>query len=190
MISTVAAGPAVPSANAAWAQPANIQTNKCPGGVQPSLFIPDQSGNLHTVAGVDENSNNSHTSGTLEFCHSVWFNDTLITPPQGNNAFVDIAHIFGIDTSSSNQDRTLWLTGNSPTGDSASRYALEVLQAELDFNCVGWFDHGIARWRSHDGKFSAVDRGRVDELDDQRVRNECDHGSHVPQWRRLRFRGC
>lgn len=136
-ITAAGAGATVPTTATAFVQPANVQASECPLGVIPTIFMPDNSGNYRTWAGVDPNSNNGQTSGTFEICHRTWFTDQQVTPPGGNNAFVLFDHTYGTGTSASNQDRTVWMQGQSPVNDSAARYAEEVLQLELDFACNG-----------------------------------------------------
>lgn len=157
VISTPGAGTTPPTANTAWVQPPNVQTDECPPGVIPSIFTPDQSGNFHTTAGVDVNSNNSRTTGTLEFCRSVWFNDTLVSPPTGNNAMVAFTHTWGQNVSTANQDRAVHVFAQTVTNDSASHYGLEGLQSEVIFNCSGCTLTGTP-----DGEVSAVSASNQD----------------------------
>jgi hypothetical protein len=106
-------------------------------GIIPSIFTQDMSGNWHTAGGVDLNSNNGITSGFLTFCRHMRFDDQQLEPPYGNNAAWMFNHMAGVGISTANQDRNVWLNTQTPTGDSASRYGVENLQAETDFNCNG-----------------------------------------------------
>jgi hypothetical protein len=135
-ITTSGAGANAPTVNTAWLQPPNIQATECPSSIIPSMFLPDNSGNYRTMGGVEPNSNNGQTSGTWEICHRTWFNDTLTVPPGGNNAFVLIDHQAATGTSNTNQDRSLWVGGGTPSGFSGSLYAAEAIQSELGFNCT------------------------------------------------------
>jgi hypothetical protein len=136
-ITALSSGAAAPILNTAFLQPPNVQTNECPLGVIPSIFTQDMSGNYHTAGGVDLNSNNGITSGFLMFCRHMRFDDQQLEPPYGNNAAWMFNHMAGVGISTANQDRNVWMNTQTPTGDSASRYGVENLQAETDFNCNG-----------------------------------------------------
>jgi hypothetical protein len=144
-------GVALPTVNTAIIQPPNVQATECPPAVAPSIFTPDASGNFHTAAGVDFTSTNGQTSGTLEFCRRTWFTDQQLSPVGGNNAFIVMDHSAGVGTATTNQDRTLWLGWQNPANDAATRYGVEDLQAELDFNCNGCTING-----SPDAEVTAV----------------------------------
>src|SRR5579872_1429729 len=156
-ITAPGSGAAVPTTNGAIPQPPNVQATECPPSVIPTIFMPDNSGNYRTWAGVDPNSNNGQTSGTFDICHRTWFTDEKATPPGGNNGFVIIDHLFGTGTSTSNQDRALWVGAVSPANDSATRYAEEGIQSELDFNCNGCTINGSPDGEVTDASFNTTE---------------------------------
>ena len=137
VLQSAGAGSSPPSTNTAYSIPSPLNASLCPADVNPLWYTQDSSGNWNSWMGVDPSSNNVTPTGTPEFCFRTWFNDTKVSPPEGNNTFVGIAHKSAIGTSAANQDRSLWVSHASPSGDSATRYGLEAIQAELDFNCNG-----------------------------------------------------
>lgn len=139
VISAPGLGAVFPAKNTTGPNPANAQATKCGVGINPFAWYQDNSGLSQTWIGIDPFSANGQT-GTPEFCARTWFTDRAAqdnSAPQGHNAFVLIDHSAGTGTSTSNQDRALWVGNSTPSGDSATRYAVEGIQAEVDFNCNG-----------------------------------------------------
>jgi hypothetical protein len=108
------------------------------------LTTPD--GTAHQQAGVDLGTTNTisnqsrnwftgptNAPGIFTVCRTTYFRDNGASAQGGKNAFVSINHLFGIGTSSTNQDRALWITG-ATNGLSANYYGLETIQGELDIN--------------------------------------------------------
>lgn len=133
-ITAAGAGAAVPVTNGSILQPPGILASECPPSVTPTIFTPDNVSGWHTAAGVDINSNNNQTSGTLEFCRRTWFTDMKTDPVPGNNALIAVAHSWGTGVAvSTNQDRAMHIWAQNAAGDSTSRYGLEGLQVETLF---------------------------------------------------------
>lgn len=108
------------------------------------LTTPD--GVAHQQAGVDFGTTNTlfnqsrnwftgptDAPGIFTLCRTTFFRDNGAVGQSGKNAFVSINHLFGTTTSSTNQDRALWVSG-ATSGDSSSYYGLEAIQTELDIN--------------------------------------------------------
>jgi len=152
-------GSAPPTINTAIITPPGLTATECPPGILPSMFEPDNTAGIyHTWLGVDPYSNNGRTNGTPVFCHSTRFNDMKQEPTFGNNAFVLVDHMFGTNTSTSNQDRSLWVGAATVTGDTGSHYALEGIQSELDINSGSGFSiTGSVSGEISDGSFNVTD---------------------------------
>lgn len=131
-------GIALPTINTAIPQPPNVQASLCPPSVIPSLFVGDTNGNFQTQGGVDPFFDNVNgppgPGGALVFCRRVQFNDTLLSPPFGKNAFVNIRHRYPTGTSAANQDRGLSLVSDTAITDASAHFGLEGVQSEVDMN--------------------------------------------------------
>ena len=141
----------------AYLNPANLQATECPPGVIASVFSVDDSGNYRTYEGVDLYSNNGRTAGTPTICHATAFTDQGVEPVVGNNAFVVIDHTAGVNTSASNQDRALWVNHANPASDTATRYGLEAIQAEMDLNGAPTAINGSPDGEVTSGSFQVAD---------------------------------
>ena len=106
------------------------------------LTTPD--GVTHQLGGMDLGTGNqlynpsrnwftgpTDAPGIFTICRTTFFRDNRAASQSGKNAFVSVNHQFGTNTSSTNQDRALWVSG-ATSGDSANYYGLEAIQAELD----------------------------------------------------------
>jgi hypothetical protein len=145
VISTPGAGSAAPTVTTAFVQPPNLQASDCPPSVLPTGFIQTNDGNYHTQSGVSTPTTNGLT-GVLVDCRQHFFTDygaatnparASSEPIAYNNSFMAINHLFGQYTSTTNQDRALSIWATNPANDSSTRYAMEGLQIENDFNCNG-----------------------------------------------------
>jgi hypothetical protein len=134
--------------------PAKALSSECPPQVNPFMWVQDVNLNYHSQAGIDTVTTDPidgppAPAGTLVFCRRIYFNDTQILPQSGKNAFISINHMAGVGTVATNQDRALWITVENPINDTATRYALEGIQVEADFN-------GTPTFSGHpDGEVSA-----------------------------------
>lgn len=137
------AGSALPTTNTAIIQPPNVQATNGPAGFIPSVFFPKADGNYYPWLGVEWNSCDAVAGppppcGTPMFTHRTYFNDNPAnTPVGGKHSFIVMDHLAGIGTTTTAQDRTLWVNWANPVNDAATRYAAEGIQVELDFNCNG-----------------------------------------------------
>lgn len=120
---------------------------ECPQSQFNTMYwITTPDGVAHQQAGVDLGTTNAlynpslnwftgptDAPGIFTVCRTTFFRDNRAIGQGGKNAFVSINHLFGTNTSSTNQDRALWVSGFT-SGDSASYYGLEAIQTELDIN--------------------------------------------------------
>lgn len=141
VITAIPTTSAPPTTNAVLPAPPNAVTTGCPLNVTPWWYVPDENGVPHPQAYVSQTTANAWTGGIITECRAHWFNDGASSqagagdPPGGNNAMIVMDHVAGVGTSTANQDRTLWLGYKTPQGDTTTRYALEDIQAELDWYC-------------------------------------------------------
>lgn len=147
VIGVPGAGANAPVLNTAWAAPANAQSFNGMLGEMPSVYFPKPDGNYYPWITTDWSTSNNFAAGTPTFTHRTFATDlgnglntspaygSLVTTQQGNNAFWSINHLFGVNTSTSNQDRALWVSGATKLHDTTTHYGLEAIQAELDYNC-------------------------------------------------------
>jgi hypothetical protein len=155
---------APPATNAVMPLPSLAKTSVCPPNITPISWVPDANGNLNsheyisefydtgTTAGVNGGPVNPSDAGIRVGCRPSWYTDMQADPPLGKNAFFLIDHQFGNSgLHTTNQERGLWVLTQTPTNDSATRYALEGIQTEMDFNCNGCTING-----SPDGEVSAL----------------------------------
>jgi hypothetical protein len=120
---------------------------ECPQSQFNTMYwVTTPDGVAHQQAGVDVGTTNvlynealnwytgpTDAPGIFTVCRTAFFRDNLAVSQVGKNAFVSINHLFGTNTSSTNQDRALWVSG-ATSGDSSSYYGLEAIQTELDIN--------------------------------------------------------
>ena len=155
----VTSGTAMPTLNAAWVQPPNVQSGTVVQGAIPSGFFPRDDGKYYPFLMVDWNPNDNDgfnvANGTPMITNQLFMNDNSGTIPIGNqtqafkNALVSITHTLGVQTVSTGQDRALGILVQNPASDSTTRYASEGIQVENDINGTGGFNG------SPDGEASA-----------------------------------
>lgn len=125
--------------NAATA-PNPLGTTLCPaisGTITgPFSYVYDTNSSTYLPFSVVESINDATfgpiSGSALEYCGRIVFNDTKVSPPTFKNAQVVINHTAGVGTAPLNQDRGLAIQASTPSGDTASRHALEGIQAEMD----------------------------------------------------------
>jgi hypothetical protein len=148
VISTVAVGGGIPTVITAWPQPPNIQAFNGMLGEIPGGYFPKADGNYYPWLTVDWSTCgvNFNPCGTPTFTHRTFFTDfgnglntspaygQLVTAQSFSNAFVSMNHLTGVNTSTSNQDRTLGILLANPVSDATNHYGMEAIQAELDLH--------------------------------------------------------
>jgi hypothetical protein len=124
--------------------PAFAQT-ECPQSQFNTMYwLTTPDGAAHQLAGLDLGTANllynpssnwftgpTDAPGIFTVCRTTFFRDTRAVGQSGKNAFVSVNHQFGTNTSSTNQDRALWVSG-ATSGDSSNYYGIEAIQTELD----------------------------------------------------------
>lgn len=146
----VTSGTAMPTINAAWVQPPNVQSGTVVQGAIPSGFFPRDDGKYYPFLMVDWNPNDNDGfnagNGTPMITNQLFMNDNSGTIPVGNqtqafkNAFFSITHTFGVQTVANNQDRTIGCLLQNPAGDSTTRFGGSCIQAETDIQGTGGFN--------------------------------------------------
>src|ERR1700691_640645 len=122
------------------------QTECPPSQFNTMYWLPTPAGVAHQQAGVDVGTTNTlynqslnwytgptDAPGIFTVCRTTFFRDNLTAAQNGKNAFVSINHLFGANTSSTNQDRALWVSA-ATANNSSSSYGVEAIQTELDIN--------------------------------------------------------
>ncbi|HVM94221.1 MAG TPA: hypothetical protein VMT67_15470 [Terriglobales bacterium] len=124
-----------------------IAQMECPQSQFNTMYwITTPDGVAHQQAGVDVGTANilyypalnwytgpTDVPGIFTLCRTTYFRDNGAASQVGKNAFVSINHLFGTNTSRTNQDQALWVSG-ATANDSSSYYGVEAIQAELDIN--------------------------------------------------------
>lgn len=103
------AAPQIPLAGVASPTPAYSPVES-PSTINPGFYVEDAAGLWHAQAGIDQNTHSNNPPvpiGVLTWTRMQWYRDSLIPLQNGNNAFMSINHIQGVNTSSANQDRAL-----------------------------------------------------------------------------------
>ena len=121
--------------------------SECPASQFNTMYwLTTPDGVAHQQAGVDLGTTNAlynqslnwysgptDAPGIFTVCRTTFFRDNRAAAQGGKNAFVSINHLFGTNTSDTNQDRALWVSG-ATANNSSSYYGLEAIQTELDIN--------------------------------------------------------
>lgn len=151
VIATIGAGSNPLTVPTAFPTPPNAQAFNGMYGEQPSIWFPKADGNYYPWLTVDWSTCgvNFNPCGTPTVTHRTFFTDFgngfNTTPAYGapitlqsyNNAFIAINHLYGVNTSTSNQDRGIGMLTANPLNYSGQMKGYEGLQIETDMNCNG-----------------------------------------------------
>lgn len=111
------------------------ETNCTSRGYNPFIWTQLSDGTYAEQACLDSTTTTPAPINNLVFARHVFYKDGgNLATQAGKNAFVSINHLAGVGTDITNQDRALWVAAETPTGDTATRFALEGIQSEVDVN--------------------------------------------------------
>lgn len=149
-------------AQAAQVPPISVNATVGPStnGNNPFWWMQRGDGTYDSLAGLDTFCDasggppcdgGSGLGSTLVFYKRMAITDTKVSPISFKNSLLALNHTAGVGTVTTNQDRGMSFFESNPVNDSATRYGLEGMQAELDFNCNGCTING-----SPDGEVSTT----------------------------------
>jgi hypothetical protein len=131
-----------PTSAAASPTPTAANDQPVPAGLNVNTFVQQANGNWYPAAGVDTATlpPTGKPAGTWTWLKRMFFRDTGAQKQTFKNALVSINHQSGVETDPAIQDRALAVHHIMPAGDTATRWGVETIQAQLDINGTPTFN--------------------------------------------------